>query len=177
MGLNPGQWKVNARVTGSQMGTTQTGKEQLVISFETDDEKNKKISKYLFFTDKSMDISLKALVALGWKPEDHDYNITLLNGTDVLVGREATLVLENEEYNGKTTTKVVFVNSKAPPPMDAASAEAFGNTLRDRLMKARFAQDPNAATKAVVKQNIADSTKMPFGLLAALIPSLGFLLA
>lgn len=165
MPLKQGQWRVNAKVTGSKMGTTSTGKEQLVISFETDDPNTPTISKYLFFTDKSMDISLKALVALGWKPEDHDFNITLLNGTDVLVGRECALVLENEDYNGKTSTKVVFVNTKGPPPMDAATATAFGNTLRDRLQKARFAQDPAAATKAVVNQNIRDSldkTKIPF---------------
>lgn len=168
MPLKAGQWRVNAKVTGSQMGTTSTGKEQLVVSFETDDPNTPKISKYLFFTDKSMDISLKALVSLGWLPEEHDYNISLLNGTDVLVGRECALVLENEEYpvgSGKTSTKVVFVNSKGPPPMDSGAAEAFGNSLRERLQKARFAQDPNAATKAVVRENIAaskDKSQIPF---------------
>jgi len=160
--LKPGQWKVNAKVVGSQMGTTNTGTEQLVISFETDSPDTPKISKYLFFTDKSMDISLKALVALGWKPEEHDYNITLLNGTDVLVGRECSLVLENEEYNGKTSTKVVFVNSKGPPPMDSTAAGAFADGLRERLQKARFAMDPKAATSAVVRENIKDAAKVPF---------------
>ncbi len=164
MPLKPGQWRVNARVSGSKMGTTSTGKEQLIVTFETDDPNNKTISKYLFFTDKSMDISLKALVALGWKPEDHDFNITLLNGTDVLVGRECALVLENEDYNGKTSTKVVFVNSKGPPPMDPVAAGAFADTLRERLQKARFAQDPKSATAAVVNENTRDpmdTSKVP----------------
>lgn len=162
MPLNANQWNVNAKVTGHKMGTTSTGKEQLVITFETDDPKTPTISKYLFFTDAAMEMSLKALVALGWLPEEYDYNVGLLNNTDTLVGRECSLVLEPDTYNGKTTTKVVFVNSKGAPPMDPVAASAFADSLRDRLMKARFAQDPNAATKAVVKQNIKESKSVPF---------------
>jgi len=150
MPLNAGQWYANAKVKSSVLGHTSTGKEQLAVTFDTEDPNNPTITKYLFFTDAAIDMTTKALVALGWKPEEFDYDITLLNGTDVLVGRPCSLVLERETYEGTERTKVVFVNSAGggvvKDRMTTEQAGAFNVTLRDRLRKSRIAMDPAAAT-------------------------------
>lgn len=150
MPLQAGQWYANAKVTGSVMGHTSTGKEQLAVTFETDDPKTPSVTKYLFFTDAAIDMTTKALVALGWKPEDYDYNVALLNGTDVLVGRACSLVLEVETYEGRAQTKVVFVNSAGggvvKDRMSAEQGAAFSSTVRERLMRSRAAMDPAAVS-------------------------------
>ena len=55
-----------------------------------------------FLTEKTIDRTVEVLEALGWQGG---------TSTDELVGAEADVVIRHEEYEGKTTCRVAFVNT------------------------------------------------------------------
>ena len=157
MALREGQWTANATVVDAVMGFTGTGKEQLAVTFELDPTEQEtgaggprgrtRLTKYLFFTEKALPMALNALEALGWRPEEHDWDLYGLVEQKLLIGREARLVLEVRTDDYGTRTEIVFVNSMGgavKERMAPEAAQAFSHSLRERLMAARAAQDPAA---------------------------------
>lgn len=157
MPLRPGQWVVNAVVKGSSLSVAKTGTQQLEVGFTTDDPNTPSISAFLYLTDKALPQTIDALTALGWRPEDHDFNIAELNGTATLVGKQASLVLEKETYEGKTHSKVRFINrlGGVREAMAPEAAGQFATTLRDRLRAACIAKGakPSSAPVALAGAN------------------------
>jgi hypothetical protein len=96
MALRDGQWEVCGRVVKSVLAMTGTGKQQVAVTFEYLDQHGEKryVSWFGFFTDAALPWTVEALRALGWDPEENDWNVGSLDGTEMLRGREAVLVLE-----------------------------------------------------------------------------------
>jgi hypothetical protein len=139
MALRDGQWEVRGRVTKSVLAVTGTGKQQLAVTFEHEDEQHRKqfVTWYGFFTDAALPWTVEALRALGWDPEANNWDILGLDETPLLVGREVSLVLEEEEYEGKLRTKVRFINAlggAGVERLEPNAAKAFASDLRKRLM-------------------------------------------
>lgn len=133
--------RVNATVTDVQLGNTSTGKVQLGISFQLEDQvpgySYSTITGFLFFTDNTMQITEDALRNLGWDPTKHAWGIDDMIRDRALVGAEASLVIAPETYEGKERWKVKFINARGgggmKNTMDDAGASAFVAQLRSRL--------------------------------------------
>ena len=144
MALKDGQWKVNASVVQSVLGVAGTGKQQLAVTFEYQDEEGRRrlVTSYHFFTDAALPWTVEALRAMGWDPEQNNWDVLSLDATDLLKGREVVLVLEEEEYpegSGQFHTKVRFVNAPGGAGVERLApdeAKAFASDLRKRLMQA-----------------------------------------
>ncbi|MDP3208982.1 MAG: hypothetical protein Q8M65_07520, partial [Rhodoglobus sp.] len=76
----------------AQLGFTNGGKEQVAISFQllTPGFENERAAYYGTFSEKALEITIKALRACGWKGVD----LSDLSGIDA---NEVNLVVEHEE--------------------------------------------------------------------------------
>ncbi|NUN51409.1 MAG: hypothetical protein HUU06_01300, partial [Planctomycetaceae bacterium] len=143
MALRDGQWKVDATVVKSVLGVAGTGKQQLAVTFEYQDEEGRRrlVTSFHFFTDAALPWTVEALRAMGWDPEANNWDVLSLDDTDVLKGRAVVLVLEEEEYpegSGQFHTKVRFVNAAGGAGVERLApeeAKAFAADLRKRLMR------------------------------------------
>lgn len=75
---------------------------------------------------KAREITIKALLVLGFHSNSFD---DLVDGKDsgaIVLGKEASLVIENEEYEGKSRWKIQWVNSlnSGPKRIESGSAKA-----------------------------------------------------
>jgi len=127
-----------AKVKNHVLAKTSTGIEQIAVTFETDDGT---ITWYGYFTDKAIKRTIESLKILGWNPEEHDHQVASLHDTGLLVGAEAEIVVENEEYDGRTRAKVRWVNSIGTgegvrEKMDPGEAEAFSTRMRGNFVTA-----------------------------------------
>lgn len=137
-----------ARAVEWDLGFTSTGKEQVMIRFEVfhDDEPSDHINYYGFFTEKTAKRTMETLRLLGWEGDDP----TKLEGLDA---NEVDLVIEPEEYEGKWTSKVKWVNRpgggglKNEKPMDEAARRAFAARMKGLAVESRV----NAPKPAAVK--------------------------
>lgn len=143
--IQPGTHLVH--VKSHVLAKTSTGKEQLAVTFE--DENGDLITWYGYFTDQAIQRTTESLKILGWKPEEHDYRVASLHGTDLLVGAEAEIVVENEEYDGKTRPKVRWVNSpgSAGGVREILTDEEAGS-FSQRMRAAFVTAKPPAANSA-----------------------------
>lgn len=124
-----------ARAIEAQLGTTNTGKEQVAISFQllTPGFEGQHLPYYGFFTESALEVTVKALRACGWTGID----LSDLAGIET---NEVNLVVEHEEYNGVTRAKVKWVND--------GSAGLLKNVLGDTERKA-FANRMRGAIAAI----------------------------
>ncbi len=97
-----------AKAIEAQLGFTSANKEQVAISFQllTPGFETERAAYYGTFGEKSLEITIKALRACGWKGVD----LSDLSGIDA---NEVNLVVEHEEYNGTVSAKVKWVNDGA----------------------------------------------------------------
>jgi len=116
------------------------GTPSINITFETSENVEtkepiiKKVYADLWLSEKAQDRSLETLIkTLGWNGDD----LNELNGGDVLAGKEAWLVLEEEEYEGKPYTKVKWINKiggKMSKPLDEAKAKSLSDKLKGKVL-------------------------------------------
>ena len=129
--------KKPAVVTGSAFGLTGTGKDQLAIGFRCED--GEEITYYqMFESDGQVKYAERVLQTLGWDPLAHGWSVELLHDSPALIGREVSLVIINDEYDGKLKRKVQFVNEPGSGlglrnKLTPAEAASFGARLRARL--------------------------------------------
>lgn len=96
------------KVVSTTLGRTGTGKDQLCIVFDVGDET---VPYYqLFESDDNLDFAARALSALGWDPDANLWDMKQLHNTELLIGREARVVIEDHEWNGETKRRVKYVN-------------------------------------------------------------------
>lgn len=129
-----------AKPLGAVLGETGTGKEQVGIEFEVvlgEDEtgiQTGRITYYGTFTDKAMEITLKALRTSGWRGDD----LADLSSVGGEGAPEVSLVIENEEYKGKWSSKVKWVNSPGglamKNPITGDKAKAFAARMRGQVL-------------------------------------------
>jgi len=95
-----------ARATEAEFGFTNTGTEQVAVTFEVVEDgefQGERIAWFGFFTEATAERTIQALRVCGWTGDD----LSDLSGFDA---NEVELVVEHEEYQGKTTAKVKWVN-------------------------------------------------------------------
>lgn len=135
----------------AQLGFTSANKEQVAISFQllTPGFENERAAYYGTFGEKSLEITIKALRACGWKGVD----LSDLSGIDA---NEVNLVIEHEEYpqgSGNFSAKVKWVNDGAggllKNVMGDAEKMSFAQRMRGAVAGIQIAPKAPAAKPAV----------------------------
>lgn len=122
-----------ARGTQGMLGETSTGKEQVAVEFELLEEGfvGTRIAWFGYFTDKTQARTIETLRNCGWQGTD----LTNLEGVDA---NEVSLVIEQEEYEGKWSPRVRWVNIPGSglalkSPLSADKAKAFAARMRGQI--------------------------------------------
>lgn len=122
-----------ARAVSATLGENSKGNEQVAIQFRflAAELVGQTITWYGTFTDKSADISIKALRACGWQGND----LTELLGIDA---NDVDLVVANETWEGKSRTKVKWVNPinalAMGTPLAQDKAKAFAARMKGTIL-------------------------------------------
>jgi hypothetical protein len=126
------QEKKRARAIGAAIGKASTGTHQIAIEFEFLDEQGG-ITYYGPLSDAAFPYTMKAIRSAGFLGDD-------LSNLDSLSGEtpEVVLVIGPEEYNGKVTLKVKFINSTGGLALkDALQGEdlkSFARQMKGRIV-------------------------------------------
>ncbi len=145
--LQNGAFRARAiRPTTNPWCRSSNGNEQAVITFQLLEGPNegKQLQRYFSFTDAASQYSIDALFAAGWDGKD----IVTLDG---LGDNECSVVLKDEEYKGKVTTRVKYVNDiggGAQDPMGDSEAKEFGLSLRGTIMAVKEEREAKGRAKA-----------------------------
>jgi hypothetical protein len=132
----------NAVVISNKLSIAESGAASISIQFETMPDK-KKFWGSLWLTEKAFDRSMKTLEEVfGWAGE----SLLDLNDSKKLAGKQCSLACDNEEYQGKVTEKVKFINKLNV--LDEDQAASIAAKLQDRLNKYR------GKTPAVSQENL-----------------------
>lgn len=126
--ISPGTYK--ARGMDAALSTTKSGREQVGVRFELVDHPGETIIWYGYFTDGTFERTIKSLRACGWRGDD----LSDLSGIGAM---EVQIVVEHEEYNGKTRAKVRWVNGAGsggiPNQLAADKAKSFAERMRESV--------------------------------------------
>jgi hypothetical protein len=142
--IEPGTYRATA-TNEFNFQQAKTGSQYLRLYFRLIDNPEVTIGWSGFFTEKTQARTLEALRACGWRGDD-------LSQISFPGGNEVLLVVEDEEYNGKTHSRVAFVNAIRGPSVKNAMApqdvKAFAARMRgaivafDQAQKAAGVQAP-----------------------------------
>jgi hypothetical protein len=140
--MRANQEKQRARAIGAAIGKASTGTHQIAIEFEFLDVTGG-ITYYGPLTDAAFEYTMKAVRTAGFQGDDLS-NLTSLTGETP----EVVLVIEDDEYKGKTTRKVKFINSAGGLALkDALQGDELAGFARQ--MKGKIlAYDRSAGTPA-----------------------------
>jgi len=137
-----GEVRTAATVIDAQIGVVgQNEIPCLVVSFKTNDSRFQTIAAKIFFTPAAEKQAAKSLTALGWNPEANNWNIDALISTNALIGRDASLVVEEQEYNGNLRWEVKWINSTT----GSILKKVFGSEERKALSEQIRARNAPAA--------------------------------
>lgn len=141
-----------ARVKSADFGFTSKGTEQVQVAFDVldPDYDGQTVLWWGYFSEKTAERTMQSLRYCGWKGDD----VTDLAGVS---DNEVEIVVEHNEYNGKTSARVAWVNRlggdgvsvKAPMPEDKRKAFAKKmkalaiKTAKEVTVKPASAIDPN----------------------------------
>lgn len=135
MRLNPGKYRARAR--WAKLAYTSKKDPQVAAELEILEEGFVGVTVKWFgqFTEKSEDRTLESLRLMGWNNDDLG-NMTGIGDTDV----EATI--GEEEYQGKTYTKVQFIDppggsAQLKAPMSDEQASDFARRMRGAAIASR----------------------------------------
>lgn len=142
--IDPGTYKAVAIAEDVQFGKAKSGTKQVAIPFRVTegDFAGHVITYFGFFTDKTWKRTLEALRYCGWKGDD----LSELGPLD----QEVEIVVEHEEYDGKTRAKVAWVNRigsgrvQLQDPMGDDELRQFAAQMRTRAQGVPEAEGPPA---------------------------------
>jgi hypothetical protein len=140
-----------ARAKEWGLGETDTGKEQIAVQFEilTPDADIRRITWFGYFTEKTMERTIQSLRYCGWQGDD----LSNLSDLDL---NEVELVIDDETYEGKTRTKVKWVNRGGglalKAPMDAVRKKAFAASMRANIKAIDAGASPNPRPERAAAQ-------------------------
>jgi hypothetical protein len=137
-----------ARATEWALGMSSTGKEQIAIMFELvgGPHDGKHITAFLYFTDNTVDRTLESMRHCGWDSDN-------LAELDNLGANEVELVIEDESYEGKTRSRVKWINRVSrlalKEQLDPGQVAAFAARMRGKTVasKQKYGAQPAAAAK------------------------------
>lgn len=122
-----------ARAVEWALGMSTTGKEQIAVMFQLTQgpHEGKHITWFGFFTDSTVERTLESLRHCGWDSDS-------LAELDHLDANEVELVIDDETYEGKTRSKVKWVNRVSKlalkEQMSPAQVQAFAAKLRGKTV-------------------------------------------
>jgi hypothetical protein len=144
-------------VIDHQLGKSGTGTPYVAVQFESDVQLGDRITWYGYLTDAAFERTVASLQVLGWDPAAHNGLIASLNGTGLLKGAPAEIVLDEETHEGKTRMKVKWVNAPGGgglgEAMAADDAKGFSESIRFKILSAAKPQPssrPGPAKQAAV---------------------------
>ena len=153
------------KVVSHVIGKSGTGTPHVGVLFE--DVNGDRITWYGYLSDKAIERTVASLGVLGWDPQAHNGLVDSLNGTDLLVGAEAEIVVEAETYEGKVNHKVRWVNEPGGgslSSMEDSEAASFAASLRQKILaapKPKVSTKPGPAKEAVPAGSAVDDD-LPF---------------
>jgi hypothetical protein len=154
--------RYRARGVTAALGRTSTGKEQVAVEFELLDAEGNPgphITWFGYFTDATYERTIEALRHCGWEGDD----LANLSGVDA---NEVSLVIKAEEYNGKWTPKVQFVNAPGGgglalrEQLSAEEARAFAAGMKGRILALKQG-GPRKPTPGSAKARVGGYTPEP----------------
>ena len=126
-----------AKARRAALGKSSTGKEQVAVEWEMLDAPSgqSSITSYHYFSsEKAIEIAMDQLRAGGFKGDDLSDLSSLYPDANP---PEVELVVAHEEYNGKWSAKVRYVNSLGglamAHPLDETQAKAFAARMRGAI--------------------------------------------
>jgi hypothetical protein len=130
--MNKRIYRARARPGSWGLGETGGGNPQIAVEFEilTPDTPEKVLTWYGHFTEASADRTIESLRHMGWTGNDFE----VLEGLDT---NEVDLVVEEEDFEGKVSTKVQWVNRVGgvaiKTPLAGDKLKSFAAAMRGRI--------------------------------------------
>ena len=129
--------KYRACASAAALGVTSTGKDQIAVEFTFLEPMGQKKTWYGFFTDAAFDFTIAALRACGWTGSDlSDFAAGALPDS---MTREVEIVIRHQEYQGKVTDRIAFVNAGGglalKESMSAANVGGFAAKMKARILE------------------------------------------
>jgi hypothetical protein len=132
--LNEGNYR--GKPIRAALGLTSTGKEQIGVQFDFVEPAGTRLTWYGFFTDAAMDRTIESLRHCGWKGDDLS---VFAEGQPLPEGfdQEVELVVKHEEYQGKVSARIAFINGGGGLAMKEAlsvdQASAFARRMKSKI--------------------------------------------
>jgi hypothetical protein len=148
-----------ARAVAGGLGFTKGGKEQVAVELQILDEEfaGETITWFGYFTEGTQERTIDALRTLGWNTND-------LDNLDGITENEVRVVLAEEEYEGKTSLKVKWINRVGglalKTPMTPEQAKAFARQMKGMVLAvAPSGKQAPAGSRPVAKPPTAPATR------------------
>lgn len=143
-----------------QFGTTSTGKEQVAVEFEIlpfadgpGEFAGQSITAFMFFTEKTLARTVESLRHCGWVGDDLAELPAL--AADGKLSQEVEIVVDHEEYEGKVSAKVKWVNKpggggaiKLEKPLDDAGLRTFAARMKASIRSSQAPQRSASSSSA-----------------------------
>lgn len=138
------------------LGESNNGSAYVAVSFQVKDTdgEDKFVSWHGFFTEKTTERTIEALRHMGFEGDD----LTQLAGLDK---NEVDLVIEDEEYEGKTFARVQFVNKPRGPSVKTALEGQKLSAFAAQMKAAFRAHDASQGKRAVAPRSAPTEDKRP----------------
>jgi len=146
--------KYRAKPISAGLGFTKGGdqsppKECVAVRFEVTEGEltGEQITWYGYFTDAAQQYTMANLRTCGWTGDDL-YDLSSIDGTG-----DVSIVLVDDDFNGKVTLKVKYINAPGGgamlnAPMDDAQRKAFAAKMRGAAVASRQGAPKPAAKPA-----------------------------
>ena len=120
-------------VVSHKIGTARSGTRSVDVRFMVEDGEGWEIVGNIWLTDKAWEMARKSLKAIGF---DVDKQSTKLLDTnkELLAGNKCNITVAEEEYKGKTSLKVKFINPLSEAPSEDIFAK-WDKKLREAKKK------------------------------------------
>ena len=130
-------------------------------------EAGQHITYYGYLSAGALPYTMEALEVLGWDAKASGGRIDALNGSMLLVGAECQIEVEEEEFDGKKTLKVKWVNEIGggfAAEMEKENAEALSLELRALVLEHASGPKPQQAKTPDAPETPAEPAEddMPF---------------
>lgn len=150
-----------ARVKDAALGKSGSGKEQIALMFEIQDEQigGQTITYYGYFTERTYERTIESMRHCGWQGDDL-LNLAGINDNEV------EIVVAHEQYEGKTYAKVQWINRigggggvAVKEKLQEADARQFAARMKQKI--AALGAGKPAAPKSPAGSSAAED-KVPF---------------
>lgn len=156
--------RYTGRATGGALGMTAGDKPEVAVMFELVEPPGWRIAWYGFFSEKTEESTLKALLACGWDGDD----ISALTGIDQ---NEVELVIEVEENEDKNGQRLGTYRNRIRWVNPVGSAGVLINKEMDDATKAQFTNAMRGRALALKNKLAAGKSAAPAGTAAtAVVP-------